>query len=109
MKDVYEVLKQKECQAELIRQQISALRQAIPLLPDAGGSSPTLSTELLRPTAEQVEQWKEALRLAAPLLVDEDDDLVSNLRARRSEPTARKKWKPSFALKRIAFSSLLHS
>jgi hypothetical protein len=105
MKNVYQVLKQKECEAELVRQQIAALRQAIPLLADRQLAAPDRSR---KPKPEEVGQWKDALRLAAPLLADEEDDLIANLRARRFEPAAKMKWKPSLALKRITFSPLRH-
>jgi hypothetical protein len=108
MKNVYQVLKQKECEAELVRQQIAALRQAIPLLADTLLGAPDPSRKPPRPTPEEVGQWKDALRLAAPLLAEEEDDLVANLRARRFEPAAKMKWKPSLALKRITFSPLHH-
>lgn len=106
MKSIYEVLKQKECDAELVRQQIVALRQAIPLLVNTAVSpqSPKPSP----PTPQQVGKWKDALRLAAPLLADEADDFISNLRGRRIEPPTRETWRPLLALKRMALSSLRH-
>lgn len=88
MKNVHQLLKDKESEAGMVRQQIAALRQVIPLLVE---SRATAAVAAAKPTAEQVGQWKEALQLAAPLLADEGDDLVSSLRARKFQAAARGK------------------
>ncbi|HLK33530.1 MAG TPA: hypothetical protein VKT29_10605 [Terriglobales bacterium] len=90
MRNVYEVLQEKERQVELLRRQIAALRAAIPLLvEDSPGVRARSRKESSSP--EQVLQWKEALQVVAPLLADETDDLVPALRARRVESAKRKK------------------
>ena len=105
MKSIYEVLRHKECDAELVRQQIAALRQAIPLLVNTAASPQSPPSP---PTPQQVAKWKDALRLAAPLLADEADDFVSNLRDRRIESPTWETWRPLLVLKRMALSSLRH-
>jgi hypothetical protein len=104
MKDVYEVLRQKEREAERVRQEILALRLATPLLADIPTHATAPSAASTPPSGEQVGQWKEALRVAAPLLADEPDELISTLRARTRAEAAKGKWKPSLALKLIGFS-----
>lgn len=104
MKNVYKVLRQKEREAERLRQEILALRMAIPLLADTPGNARAPSAPWASPSGEQLGQWKEALRVAAPLLADEEDDLISTLRARTRAEAAKGKWKPSLALKLIGFS-----
>jgi hypothetical protein len=104
MKDVYEVLRQKEREAERVRQEILALRLATPLLADIPAHATAPSTASAPPSGEQVGQWKEALRVAAPLLADGEDDLISTLRARTRAAAARGEWKPSLALKLIGLS-----
>ncbi|MGE5204661.1 MAG: hypothetical protein ACM3PW_03535 [Chlamydiota bacterium] len=104
MKDVYEVLRQKEREAERVRQEILALRLATPLLADTPAPATGPSAAPAPPSGEQVGQWKEALRVAAPLLADPEDDLISTLRARTGTEAAKGKWKPSLALKLIGFS-----
>jgi hypothetical protein len=104
MKNVYEVLGQKEREVERLRQEILALRLATPLLADTSDNARAPSSGCAPPSGEQVGQWKEALRVAAPLLADAEDDLISTLRARTRAEAAKGKWKPSLAMKLIGFS-----
>ncbi len=92
MKNVYEVLQQKQREAERLRREIMALRLATPLLADVAGTA--LPSEAAPPSQEQIRQWKEALSLAAPLLADEADDLASTLRARNLQTSSKGRWEP---------------
>lgn len=101
MKNVYEVLQQKEREAERLRREILALRLATPLLVDVAGAAQ--SSRLTPPSQQQVREWKEALSLAAPLLADDTDDLASTLRARNIQTAAVGKRKPSLVLRLFCF------
>ncbi|HWX92054.1 MAG TPA: hypothetical protein VNY29_05425 [Terriglobales bacterium] len=84
MRDIYEVLREKEDAMGRVRREVKALRLAMPLLVDAKTSipQPVVSTEA---NTEQVSQLGEALRTVAPLLVDETKDLDPEVRARLIE------------------------
>jgi hypothetical protein len=84
VRDVYEVLREKEDAIERVRREVKALRLVIPLLADAKTSiqQPAVSTEA---RTEPVSQLGEALRTVAPLLVDETEDLDPEVRARLIE------------------------
>jgi hypothetical protein len=84
VRDLYEVLREKEGAIEQVRREVQALRSVIPLLTDAKTSipQPAVSTEA---KTEPVSQLGEALRTVAPLLVDETEDLDPGVRARLVE------------------------
>ncbi len=91
MRDIQELLKEKERAIEQVRRQVEALRSVCPLLSHAGPNTPqpAVCWEL---GAEKDNQLGEALRAVAPLLVEETDEFDPSLRARlvaageRSQP-----------------------
>ena len=97
VRDIYEVLREKEDAIERVRREVKALRLVIPLLADAKTSipQPAVSTEA---RTEPVSQLGEALRTVAPLLVDETEDLDPEVRARLIE-AAENDSKPGRAQK----------
>ena len=80
MRDIYEVLREKEDAIERVRREVKALRLVIPLLADAKTSIPQPAV-----STEPVSHLGEALRTAAPLLIDETEDLDPEVRARLIE------------------------
>ncbi len=102
MRDVYSLLREKENAIEQIRREVQALRSVTPLLSDAGHSMAMTGA---------VGELGEALRTAAPLLVDETLDVDPEIRARLVE-AAEKDFKAGRAskisrhLKHIAFPGL---
>jgi hypothetical protein len=62
MKDVYEVLKQKELEASRLEEEVEALRVSAP----SGGSDrvPQISSELLRLFNRQTEFWRKGARVS---------------------------------------------
>jgi hypothetical protein len=84
VRDIYEVLREKEDAIERVRREVKALRLVIPLLADAKTSmpQPAVSTEA---RTEPVSQLGEALSTVAPLLVDETEDLDPEVRTRLIE------------------------
>ncbi len=76
MRDIYQVLREKEDAIEQIRRELQALRSVTPLLANA-----------VRREAPNgaVSELGDALRTAAPLLVDEAEDFDPEIRARLVE------------------------
>ena len=85
MRDIYEVLREKEDAIESVRREVKALRLVIPLLADAQTSIPQLVVPTEARTETGNQQLGEALRTVAPLLVDETEDLDPEVRARLIE------------------------
>jgi hypothetical protein len=87
VRDVYEVLREKEEAIEQVRREVEALRSVTPLLSDARSTirQPAVRREAGTETTSQ--QLGEALRTVAPLLVDENEDLDPEVRARLVEAT----------------------
>ena len=88
MRDIQELLKEKERAIEQVRRQVEALRSVCPLLSHAGPNTPqpAVCWEL---GAEKDNQLGEALRAVAPLLVEETDEFDPSLRARLVEAAER--------------------
>jgi hypothetical protein len=84
VRDVYEVLREKEQAIEQVRREVEALRSVTPLLSDARS---TIPQPAVRRGAgrETISQLGEALRTVAPLLVDETEDFDPEVRARLVE------------------------
>jgi hypothetical protein len=76
MRNVYTVLREKESAIEQIRREVQALRSVTPLLADAVHREATNGA---------VSELGEALRTAAPLLVDDAEDFDPEIRARLVE------------------------
>jgi len=93
VRDIYEVLREKEDAIESVRREVKALRLVIPLLADAKTSIPQPKAR-----TEPVSQLGEALSTVAPLLVDETEDLDPEVRARLIE-VAENDSKPGRAQK----------
>ena len=84
MRDIQELLKEKERAVEQVRRQVEALRSVCPLLSHAGPNTPQPAVRR-EPSAEKASQLGEALRAVAPLLVEETDGFDPGLRARLVE------------------------
>jgi len=84
VRDIFEVLTEKEYAIEKVRQEVKALRLVIRLLADAKTSIPQPAGSTGAST-EPVSQLGEAVRTVAPLLVDEAEDLDPEVRARLIE------------------------
>jgi len=84
VRDIYEVLREKEAAIESVRREVEALRLVIPLLGHARPSIPQADVSRDART-EPGSQEGEALRTVAPLLVDETEDLDPEVRARLIE------------------------
>ena len=82
MEDLRELLKQKECAIKQLRREVAALRSVTPLL--AGTTLDTLDVR-----AETSPHLREALRIAAPLLVDDEFDPEIRARIVESSENAR--------------------
>ena len=88
MRDIYEVLREKEDAIERVRREVNALRSVTPLLVDKMAarlnvSAPPAAGGEVR--SEMVSQVVDALSTAAPLLADETDAVLAKLRARLVE------------------------
>lgn len=84
MRDIYEVLREKEVAMLQIRQELEALRSVTPLLSDER-SAISLSTSCGTSGDSRVSELREALRTAAPLLADEAEEMDPAIRARLVE------------------------
>jgi len=82
VRDIFEVLREKEAAIERVRREVNALRLVTPLLVDTSIPQPAVSRKT---RTEPVGQLGEALRTVAPLLVDETKDLDPGVRARLIE------------------------
>jgi hypothetical protein len=85
VRDVYEVLREKEDAIEQVRREVEALRSVTPLLSDSRSTIPQPAFCREARTKTISEQLGEALRTVAPLLVDETEDLDPEVRARLVE------------------------
>ena len=87
MRGVYEVLREKEDAIERVRREIEALRSVTPWLADEDARSNIPAQPAVRGEVrtDTVMQLGEALRIVAPLLVDETGDLPAEIRARLVE------------------------
>jgi hypothetical protein len=88
VRNVYEVLREKEDAIERVRREVEALRSVTPLLVDKldarlNVSVPSAARWEVR--TETVSELGEALRTVAPLLADETEDLLAKVRARLVE------------------------
>jgi hypothetical protein len=84
VRDIQELLKEKECAIEQLRREVEALRSVSPLLSDAGPDIPH-PVVLCQTSTERASQLGDDLRTIAPLLVDETDEFDPGLRARLVE------------------------
>jgi hypothetical protein len=87
VRDVYEVLREKQDAIEQVRREVEALRSVTPLLSDARSTIPQLAVRREANTETVSQELSEALRTVAPLLVDETEDLDPEVRARLVEAT----------------------
>lgn len=93
MRNVYEVLREKEDAIERVRREVEALRSVTPLLVtpllvdklDARLNVSAPSAARWEARTETVSELGEALRTVAPLLADETEDLLAKVRARLVE------------------------
>jgi hypothetical protein len=85
VRDVYEVLREKEEAIEQVRREVEALRSVTPLLSDARSTIPQPVVRREPGTETISQQLGEALRTVAPLLVDETEDFDPEVRARLVE------------------------
>ena len=111
MRNIYEVLREKEYAIERVRREIEALRSVTPLLADA--DSNIRLPELFRKVRTEAvsQQLGEALRTVAPLLLDDTGDLDPQVRARLIEAAEkdsklRRAMKISRQLRHIATTML---
>lgn len=88
MRNVYDVLREKEYAIERLRREVEALRSVTPLLADARSNIPQSAT-CTEARLEMASELGEALRAVAPLLVDDALDLDPEIRARLVEATER--------------------
>jgi len=84
VRDIQEVLKEKECAIEQVRREVEALRSVSPFLSNAVPNIPQPAF-LGDANPERASQLGEALRTITPLLVDDADELDPGLRARLVE------------------------
>ena len=84
MRDIQQLLKEKEGSIEQLRREIDALRSVTPLLSDARPNvqQPSICQEARTETSSQLGA---ALRAVAALLVDETDEFDPEIRARLVE------------------------
>ena len=87
MRNVYEVLKEKEDAVERVRREVAALRSVTPLLADESDVKSNIpgSVACRKVGTEPVSQLRDALRTVAPLLADEFEEHIVKLRARLIE------------------------
>jgi hypothetical protein len=93
VRNVYEVLREKEDAIERVRREVEALRSVTPLLVtpllvdklDARLNVSAPSAARWEARTETVSELGEALRTVAPLLADETEDLLAKIRARLVE------------------------
>ena len=81
MRDIQDLLREKEHAIEQVRLEVDALRSASLLLSDGAPVNSVFGEAVTNASAELVE----ALRTVAPLLVDETDEFDPGIRARLIE------------------------
>jgi hypothetical protein len=87
VRDVYEVLREKEQAIEQVRREVEALRSVTPLLSDARSTIPQPVVHREANTETVSQELGEALRTVASLLLDETEDFDPEVRARLVEAT----------------------
>jgi hypothetical protein len=88
VRNLYEVLKEKEDAVERVRREIAVLRAVTPLLADESdvkSNIPASAVACRKVGAEPVSQLRDALRTVAPLLADDFEEHIVRLRARLIE------------------------
>jgi hypothetical protein len=88
VRDIQQLLREKEGSIEQIRREIEALRSVTMLLLDAAPKSPQFSC-CEEPKTEPPVELGAALRTVAPMLVDEADEFDPEIRARLVEAAER--------------------
>ena len=88
MRDIQQLLREKEGSIEQIRREIEALRSVTLLLFDTVPISSQFSASA-EPKTERPAELGAALRTVAPLLVDETDEFDPEIRARLVEASER--------------------
>ena len=89
MRDVYEILREKEHAVERLRREVEALRSVAPWLTEEAATrsrvalQPSVPMEAAR---EMVSRQRETLRRATPLVADETRDLADKIRSPRVSP-----------------------
>jgi hypothetical protein len=89
VRDIYEVLREKEDAIERVRREVEALRSVSFLLDDETARSniaaPPAAHREVRTETAMVSQQRDALSTAVPLFADETDDVLAKIRARLIE------------------------
>ena len=85
MRDIQQLLKEKEGTIEKLRREIEALRSVTALLSDARPNCPQPSICKDAKTETSSSQLGAALRAVAPLLIDETNEFDPEIRARLVE------------------------
>ena len=81
MRNIHEILREKQQAIECLRREIEALHSVTPLFADERAASPIS----LQPTIEAAQHLREALRMVAPLLIDDTEEIDPDLRARLAD------------------------
>jgi hypothetical protein len=84
VRNINEILEEKELAIERLRREIEALQSVTPLFAEPRAIADT-SPASLQPTNESAQQLHEALRTVAPLLLDDAEELDPDLRARLAD------------------------
>ena len=94
MRNIYDLIRQKETELESLERDIAALRVVAPLLVEGANGISEVPQEMLTqrqerstPACHQPIEQPEAISVAAPLLIDASDDLAEKIRARRLQAT----------------------
>jgi periplasmic protein TonB len=89
VRDVYEILREKENAVERVRREVEALRSVVPWLADEAAirsKVPVHPSVPMEAATEMVSRQREALRKASPFVADETYDLADKIRALRISP-----------------------
>jgi hypothetical protein len=82
VRDIQEILKEKECALQQVRRELEALHSVSPFLSGLGTATPALQNKM---SSERLDQLREAMHTVAPLLADETEQIDPALRARLAE------------------------
>ena len=88
MRNVYEVLREKENAIERVRREVEALRSAASLLANQKHARSNISTrpaDYQQVSTETFSEPKEAVDTVEPLVADEMEDVLAKIRARLIE------------------------